>query len=198
MGVVLALLETIGCGAILLDEHGSVIELNENAERLKEGVRVQHQRLQAIDAGSNRKLQKLLKKISAASPGRGGQSVTIPRPGRRPLALRILPIAQSCEPLHEGAHAIVLVFDPEDSPKPDASLVRQVFGLTPAEWRIAERLIDGDSLDDIATALGVSLSTVRTQLKSIFAKTQSHRQTELVASLMQLTSHSSGSNRRRC
>lgn len=185
----MAFLETIRCGAILLDEQGSVIELNRNAERLKESVRVQHQRLHAIDAGSNRELQKLIKKLSAASAERGSHSVTIPRPGRRPLALRILPVAQGSHPLHASAHAIVLLFDPEESPKPDESLVRQVFGLTPAEWRVAERLIDGDSLDDIATALGLSLSTVRTQLKSIFAKTQSHRQTELVASLLQLASH---------
>jgi DNA-binding CsgD family transcriptional regulator len=57
------------------------------------------------------------------------------------------------------------------------------FRLTPAEARIALGIAEGATLAAIAEARGVSVSTARTQLKSVFAKTNVHRQAELVALL---------------
>jgi DNA-binding CsgD family transcriptional regulator len=58
------------------------------------------------------------------------------------------------------------------------------FLLTPAEAQIALGIADGETLAAIAEARGVSVSTARTQLKSVFAKTGTHRQAELVALLV--------------
>lgn len=170
-----------------------VIGLNDRAARVDASLQVQEDCIRVSDADSDQRLHSVLARVLTPPPGQRavGQSVRIPRPGRRPLALRVLPLADGSDRFR-GARAMVLVFDPDDTPRPDEALVREIFGLTPAEWRIAERLIGGDSLADIAAALDVTVSTVRTQLKSIFAKTQSHRQTELVASLIHLTGLSSG------
>lgn len=46
-----------------------------------------------------------------------------------------------------------------------------LFGLTPAERRLAARLIAGDELRDAAASLKITTSTARTQLKAIFNKT---------------------------
>ena len=54
-----------------------------------------------------------------------------------------------------------------------------------AEARIASMLIDGHSLTEIAGLQGVSLNTVRTQLKSVFVKTGVDRQVDLVRLLGQ-------------
>ncbi len=59
----------------------------------------------------------------------------------------------------------------------------QILGLTPAEWRLALELRQGQSVSDAALALGVSVNTARTQVKSIFAKLGVARQSELVRRL---------------
>jgi DNA-binding CsgD family transcriptional regulator len=57
-------------------------------------------------------------------------------------------------------------------------------GITRAEARLASMLADGISLEEAAEALLVSIQTVRSQLKSVFAKTGVTRQAELVALLL--------------
>lgn len=59
------------------------------------------------------------------------------------------------------------------------------YKLTPAEAKLAVRLARGESLEEIAVRLGITLHTARTQLKSIFAKTGCRRQPELVVMLLQ-------------
>ena len=66
-------------------------------------------------------------------------------------------------------------------------LARQ-FHLTASETRLAICLASGQSLREAARHLGVSYETVRTQLKAIFAKTNTRRQVELVLLLNKLRS----------
>jgi DNA-binding CsgD family transcriptional regulator len=65
----------------------------------------------------------------------------------------------------------------------EASL-RSRFDLTPAEAQIALGIAGGKTLAAIAEARSVSVSTAREQLKSVFVKTGTHRQAELVALLV--------------
>ena len=58
--------------------------------------------------------------------------------------------------------------------------LRQAFALTMAEARLARRVIAGVTLEEIASELDVKISTLRTQLKSVFAKTETKRQGELM------------------
>ncbi len=62
--------------------------------------------------------------------------------------------------------------------------VVEAFGLTPAESRLAALLCDGLSIRDAAENLSVSQNTVRTHLKRIFSKTDTHRQSSLVRLLV--------------
>lgn len=63
---------------------------------------------------------------------------------------------------------------------PQTAFLKNRFGLTPAEVRLVLRLVSGDSLRSAASALGIKYETVRTHLKSIFQKTGTRRQAELV------------------
>ena len=54
------------------------------------------------------------------------------------------------------------------------------FDLTPAEARLVVRLITGEALRPCAKALGIKYETVRSYLKSVFQKTKTRRQAELV------------------
>ena len=60
------------------------------------------------------------------------------------------------------------------------------FGLTPAEAEMTARLANGESLEAIAEARNVCVDTVRTQLRTVFKKTGTHRQGELVCAVGRL------------
>ncbi|MEZ5828253.1 MAG: LuxR C-terminal-related transcriptional regulator [Hyphomicrobiales bacterium] len=66
---------------------------------------------------------------------------------------------------------------------------RRAFGLTPAELRLAEALVRGTSLKDYAEQVGIAEGTARVQLKAVFAKTNTHRQAELVSLLWRIPRH---------
>lgn len=75
------------------------------------------------------------------------------------------------------------------APEPDqalAQMLREGFGLTAAEARLALILAEGPTLAEAAERLGVSVNTVRNQLRAVFDKLGLNRQSELVRALTQL------------
>ena len=71
---------------------------------------------------------------------------------------------------------------PGRGPTPSASRgACVVFTASPeAEARVVSALTLGETVEQIAVAHGVRVSTVRAQVRSIFEKTGVHRQTDLV------------------
>ncbi|TWS97615.1 helix-turn-helix transcriptional regulator [Reyranella sp. CPCC 100927] len=66
----------------------------------------------------------------------------------------------------------------------EIDLLRRRFRLTPAEAKVALQLTKGDGRLAVANRLGITLATVSTHLRHIFAKTGTHRQAELVGLLL--------------
>lgn len=64
--------------------------------------------------------------------------------------------------------------------------LQRLFGLTPAEAEMTAQLANGESLEAIAEARHVSIDTVRAQLRTVFKKTGTHRQGELVCAVGRL------------
>jgi len=81
---------------------------------------------------------------------------------------------------------------PEVAGAPGMNRLRAEFSLTKAEARLALYLADGASLPSMARAFDVKLTTIRSQLQQVFAKTGTSRQAELVALLL---SHGYGDDR---
>ena len=70
-----------------------------------------------------------------------------------------------------------------DFPVPSEARLRALFELTAAEARLAQCLSGGDSVEEAAQKLSIKMTTARTQLAAIFAKTETRRQAKLVAIL---------------
>jgi len=68
--------------------------------------------------------------------------------------------------------------------KSTVAFLRNRFGLTPAEARLVVDLVTGISLKSSAKGRGVTYETVRRQVKSVFRKTGTHRQSELVLTVI--------------
>jgi len=96
-----------------------------------------------------------------------GERLPVPVPARH-LAASTLPaslvLSRHTRPLGQAA----------------ASVLARQFALTTGEARLAVRLAAGDSLHDAATALGLTIETVRTYSKRLFVKTGTQGQPDLV------------------
>jgi DNA-binding CsgD family transcriptional regulator len=86
----------------------------------------------------------------------------------------------------DGAAAIFIAEAGMD-PLPAIEALSALFGLTPAEKRVATHIAQGRTRAEIAVAQGVSDGTVKSQLDSIFGKTETGNQRDLQNLIRDLT-----------
>ena len=75
---------------------------------------------------------------------------------------------------------MLIIADPDTKAAVPAEILGYLFGLTPAESRLATALANGLSLIEAADQHRVQHDTARKQLKAVFAKTHTNRQGELI------------------
>ena len=118
------------------------------------------------------------------------EALGLNRDDKGPVIARVVSTGGEAADVLDGAALVVLLVDPEDCPKVSYALLQQVFGLTRGEARLANQLLCGLSLQEIAEADGLSVATVRRHTKAVLAtvlaKTRTHRQAELVGLLARL------------
>ena len=86
----------------------------------------------------------------------------------------------------QGPAALILIRDPGRALIVDSRHLCEWFRLTPSEALLALELAEGGRPEEIATRRGVKISTVRSQMSSIFAKTGAARQSDLARLLSRL------------
>jgi DNA-binding CsgD family transcriptional regulator len=82
--------------------------------------------------------------------------------------------------------ALVFVSDPEAATPSRSEILRRLYGLTPAEARIADLLASGSEVGEVAARSGITLETARFHVKRVLNKTGARRQTELVRLMLSL------------
>jgi DNA-binding CsgD family transcriptional regulator/PAS domain-containing protein len=171
--------------AFLLDERGKVVRATAAAERALGALGIKSGRLCAQDPSANAALQAAISRAIKPSGAVAGL-VRVPA-GDACLQLIVSPLSRARRFLAPfEAAAIVHLIDPAAVKPVDGSAIAELFGLTPAEARLAAALAGGDSLAEAAASYGVSIGTVRTQLKSIFGKMGINRQQDLILRLSSL------------
>lgn len=85
---------------------------------------------------------------------------------------------------HPSVRVLAVVHDPEAIVLLDASLIRQLHGLTVTEAALAVSLAQGRTLAEFADERGCSEETARTHLKRVLGKTETRRQADLVRMLL--------------
>lgn len=95
---------------------------------------------------------------------------------------RTILVNQTMNVWPDETRAIVLI-ELDWRPAPSARTLQCLFGLTAAETHLAIELARGGNLLDIACSQGLSRTTLRSHLASLFVKTQTRRQVELVSLL---------------
>jgi DNA-binding CsgD family transcriptional regulator len=173
-------------GLFLLDSAGAVLRLNAVARAMLDepgGLSLADGRLTAAGADPSKSLGCLLARAASLDPGlRRGGSMRLATPGRRrPLWLTVTPGPRREPGVFSPRPAVIVCANDLDARlQPAVRALRDLFALTPAEARLTLALADGLSLKDISEAFALSPHTVHEQLKHVFAKTETHRQAELV------------------
>jgi DNA-binding CsgD family transcriptional regulator len=192
LGRVISTLDTLDwvqTAALAIDWKGRVIRLNQHAESLLgSDIFCIAGRLQAKDHDSDTRLQALLAAaiaddaadISSSSASVSARPVTVQRSGRRPLVVEAMPAGGLFADVLHQARALVFFSEPEARVLPSADRLAVILRITPAEARLLARLVAGDQLMEASHTLGISFYTARSQLRSLFAKTGTHRQAELI------------------
>jgi DNA-binding CsgD family transcriptional regulator len=177
---------------ILLDASGRVRHANKSAQRLLAsgyGLGLYGGSLRIASPAASARLQALIAAASCpdAASRRGG-SMALARPDHRwPLSITVAPIKPETIPLLGGAGSVLIsIADPEARVALPVERLRELFGLTAAEARLALWLLQGETLYAACDRYDVSRNTVRGQLASIFAKTETSRQSELVTLLTRI------------
>jgi DNA-binding CsgD family transcriptional regulator/PAS domain-containing protein len=188
----LAILDRLDFGVVSLDRDGAILFMNRRARKIlasDDGIGIVNQRLVAAHRRDNDRLWALIRRTAVArrdgSHDAGG-SMAVARPSAaRPYAINVAPGSGLASLVNAPATAaLVLITDPEDCPEPPVERIARLHGLTPAEARVAAALAGGRSLREYADGAGLSIHTVRTTLKRVFAKTETRSQADLVRLLL--------------
>ncbi|MDR6754781.1 DNA-binding CsgD family transcriptional regulator [Mycoplana sp. BE70] len=181
------LLDAIGVGLIYVSENRVVRSLNGSAERmLASGAPL---RL-AADGRLGFQLPQTAEKLDQLASRHGVHSephVSMIK-GSDDVLYRLTLIRMTSDLFLEllNGPTVAIIVEPMTTERPDVRQERlmETFKLTPKEARIASGLLAGLSPKDMALADGVSYETIRTHLKSIYAKLHVNSQAALVAMLM--------------
>ena len=121
-------------------------------------------------------------KVQPKRGGSPGDVLSVTRPsGRRPFLLMVGPLlAAHPDSSIDDAKAILFIADPEGGRITTTEVLETLYQLTHAEAELVRLMAEGYSLEEVAAERGVTMNTVRSQLKQVFAKTDTSRQGELV------------------
>jgi DNA-binding CsgD family transcriptional regulator len=179
-----------GTPAVMLDRNAAVILVNEPADRMfGRDIWLRGGHLASVDrnatAALNRALNALLRN---PAPPAMMAPIPLPRLHGRPLLAYPLRLPRITSNAFASCQVAIVLVDPDIHPQPPEFALRTCFGLTSAEAKLASRVSSGEELKTAADHLGITYETARNQLKTVFAKTETHRQAELVALLSRLAS----------
>ncbi len=181
-------LDSLSYGVVFLSHRGRIVFANRVAEtifRAKDGMELRGSFIHASDVACDRRLQAAI--LAARSPGRHScepDALLVVRTSMKSgYHVTVYSIRARSTALRQGG-VLVLIADPERECVLDGPVLMRLLGLTPAETRVAGLLTNGWSTARISGHLGIQENTVRAHLKSMFAKTGTRGQGELIKFLL--------------
>lgn len=175
-------LDHISAAVARVDPRGAILSMNTAAEEeLRDSGRivVRAGRLRATDRAADQRLQ-------AAIQWAGYRDDTMwPRHGALPVVLG----GGYGEPVEicwvvARSHQIYVVMKDQEMTEERLQAAAAIYGITPAQLRLARLIVAGHDLVSAATRLGVSVTTTRTHMQRMFEKIGVRSQPALVRALL--------------
>lgn len=176
------ILNGFGLPAALLNSAGHILlanDLFESVDRYVLKAASGHVTLRGAD--------NLRKVFASAIEQSAEKSINVPIPANDQAdaaVIRLMPLCRDAQSIF-STPCTIMVLSPVATTVgvPSAEIVSKLFGLTPAEARLATALTSGLSLRDCAAVQGITVGTARVYLIRIFSKTGTNQQSELVSLL---------------
>ena len=182
----IAALNAMRLPAIALNQHGLVAEVNAAADAVfDQNINIKDRRLFVRDPDARTLLKNAvdqLKALSRLDSWLWSRSSFLGWTNYRSSCA----FGPSREHPGQDVRALLTLNALGPKPGPSAAILAKTFRLTPSEAKVACIIARGAPPDIAARELKISRETARNQLKSVFAKTDTHRQSELVALLLQV------------
>lgn len=181
--------------AVLIKMDGTVAYMNPAAEVLTgQRFAIRHSRLSLPNSAENRQLQALIDQACAAqarhmSSGQELRPVVLGATETDPrLVIRAAPIRRSASDIITFSGVILMMSSLTSDVRLSPEILQHVFDLTRREAEVMSLIGEGRHLQEIGVTLGIATETVRYHVKSIFIKTGTTRQSELVGLCMRVPS----------
>lgn len=180
-------LDGLDAGLCLVDAHARLLHVNTAGQAIIEAGEVLQDirgRLTACDLAANHLLQHAVSATGQPDdPGYSGVSA-IPLTGMdgTRCVIHVLPLPDRARnPGHASRAAAALFIQRAEPTAPrHAGVIAKAFKLTPTELRVLLALVELGGVPDVAAALGIAETTVRTHVRRLFEKTGTARQADLV------------------
>jgi DNA-binding CsgD family transcriptional regulator len=180
---------------MVVDKYAHPLVMSRKAQevlREEDGLYLSHESRVCV-SGTNRasKFNALVRNSAVTSAGngrhKGGIMMLRRYDNRPPIWVVVSPLSRRLRRVigQEEDVALVFVYALEECMGMAQKIMLTTFyGLTPAEQRVAQAILEGYRLDEVANKLAISRNTARTHMKRIYAKTNTARQTDLIRLLL--------------
>ncbi|RFB68762.1 MULTISPECIES: helix-turn-helix transcriptional regulator [unclassified Herbaspirillum] len=181
-------------GTLWINAAGRIVSLNPQATAILaagDGLSVRNDKLAVSEPADAERLQYALRMATAMEPRQGQWFAIARRKQSTPLLVSVIPatIPAALDPLCGGPFALLILQDMARQRVSRSAQLQVIYRLTPAETRLAEALLENDTIESYALKNDISRNTVRTHLASLFAKTGAKRQAELIRTLLASQPH---------
>lgn len=178
-------LDGLSAGIFLIDAEGGIVHANDAAQEIlasDDFLRSVSGQLVARDYDVNQVLR-AIGLADGAEIGEAGTALPLSgRDGARYVA-HVLPLKSGVRRkigLNYSAAAALFVRKTAMRTSPVMHVIGKTFGLTPTELRVLLAIVEVGGVPQVAAALGVAETTIKTHLGRLFEKTGASRQADLV------------------
>lgn len=179
----LEMFENLPHGLALLDRGSRVLRMNALAQQLIAAEDGLHMQLDSLHTANGRLDIEAFLNLPVGDTGSPEPvSLRIERFfAEQPLSAMISAVpAEWQDPAHQEGAVLLVLSDPDWVICPTEATLMELFRLTQGEARFVRMLVNRRSLPKASAALSISQETARRHLKSVFEKTLTHSQSELI------------------
>ena len=176
-----------------VDEKAKILWINEAAtEQLKHhrGLSNIGGRLHALNRVDDKRLQAAIQwaaGLKAYTDRQTARSLVPVKYGALPILVGDEKSPEVCWIIADGG-MILVSFNDEQTTRHRLEAAAVIYGITPAQMRLTQIIVEGGDVVAAARQLGISINTARTQLKRLFKKTGVSNQAALVRTLLSVVS----------
>lgn len=187
-------LDALDIMAVLVDGQSRVQHMNLQAARrlpTLSSIRIRSGRLVAASIEDDSRLLSLIHQATAIQGRTAGVqafgAMKIRQSGTLgDIQISVMPGSERTRIAERDRCATIFIGEPRSAPRLRGEVLREVYKLTATEARLADCLLEGKDLREVAEHLSITWSTARFHLKRVFAKTGTCRQTELMRLMLLL------------